>query len=196
MWVRCCSFIILPFLPLRFLLWRTQVPHISSNNRRTMGTWPGSGRRYLLLQLWLVDSNSGLCPPRGTRLCGQVSPRSRNYLGLQAAQHVSKSTETIVRWRSFHSPPQHLAFSAPRFLHRSRQRRPSSVAGGAEAARFGRAQLWEGNRRFRRDSSLSKQVLSVRGWEMKSEKCLMWLPDPDNGNTKGCGEIWSNAKVG
>jgi len=30
---------------------------------------------------------------------------------------------------------------------------------------------------------------------MKSEKCLMWLSDPDNGNTKGCGEIWSNAKV-
>src|SRR5271170_749627 len=115
MWYVVAPFIILPFLPLRFLLSRTQVPHISSNNRRTMGTWPGSGRRYLLLPLWLVDSNSGLCPPRATQLCGQVSPRSRNYLGLQAAQHVSKSTEAIARWLSFHSPPQYLAFSAPRF---------------------------------------------------------------------------------
>jgi hypothetical protein len=49
----------------------------------------------------------------------------------------------------------------------------SIVGRGGRAPKLhdlGREQFWEGNRRSQKGSSLSKQVLRVRGWEMKSEK--------------------------
>jgi hypothetical protein len=107
--------------------------------------------------------------------------------GSSSCSTCQQSTKMIARWLSFHSPPQHLAFSAPRFLHRSRQRRPSSVAGRRRSCT-----IWE-------RAVLGRQPEIPEGFffieagikcarlEMKSERCLMWLSDPRQ--RKGCGEI-------
>jgi len=87
--VRCCPFTNLPFLPLRSLRLRTQGLHISSSSRKRVETWPRSDRRYLLSRLWLADLNCDLCHLQGIRLCGQVSPRSRNCPDLLSAHAVS-----------------------------------------------------------------------------------------------------------
>jgi hypothetical protein len=89
--VRCCAFAKLPFLQLLSLLLRTQGLHISSSSRKRVETLPGSDRRYLLSRLWLVDWSCDLCHLQATRMCGQVSPRSRSCPDLLAAHIVSES---------------------------------------------------------------------------------------------------------
>ena len=116
--------------------------------------------------------------------------------GSSSCSTCQQSTEMIARWLSFHSPPQHLAFSAPRSLRRSRQRRPSSVAGGAEAARFGREQFWEGQLEILEGSFFIE--VGIKGCEAGDEgwkSVYRASPIPDHGNAKGCGEISLTRKI-